>query len=125
MKNYFYTMLDSIKKGQLSNRNFIYIRRKKICESFLRILWDEGFILGYSINSDKLKVFLKYKAGKPVIKSIKTISKPSRRVYYSIKQIWKIDSTKSFIILSTNQGLQSLNTCKKLRMGGEPYVVIK
>ena len=125
MKNYLYTLFDNIKKGQLAKRNFVYIKRKKICESFLRLMWDEGFILGYSINSNKLKIFLKYKIGKPVIHSIKTISKPSRRIYYSAKQIWKIDSTKSFIILSTNQGLQSINSCKKLRIGGEPCIIIK
>jgi len=118
-------MFDAIKKGQVSKLNFVCVGRKKSCESFLQILWDEGFILGYTISSNYLKIFLKYKTGKPVITSIKTVSKPNRRIYYSIKQIWKIDSTKSFIIFSTNKGFQSLNTCKKLGIGGEPYIIIK
>jgi ribosomal protein S8 len=49
------------------------------------------FILGYKIdseNSDKIKIFLKYREGKPTINAIKLISKPSRRIY-STKQIWK------------------------------------
>jgi len=120
-------MFANVKKGQLAKRNFILNERKKICESFLRILWNEGFILGYKIdsnNSNKLKIFLKYKNGKPVISSIKLISKPSLRVYYSIKQIWKIDSSKSFVIFSTNKGLKSIVECKKLKIGGEPYIVI-
>ena len=120
-------MFANIKNGQLAKRNFIYQTRKKICESFLRILWDEGFILGYKIDSEncnKIKIFLKYKNGKPAINSIKLISKPGRRIYYSIKQIWKIDSSKSFIIFSTNKGLKSIIDCKKLKIGGEPYIVI-
>jgi len=120
-------MFANIKKGQLAKRNFIINERKKICESFLQILWDEGFILGYKIDvtkPNKLKIFLKYKNGKPAISSIKLISRPSLRVYYSIKQIWKIDSSKSFLILSTNKGLKSIVECKKLNIGGEPYVVI-
>lgn len=120
-------MFASIKNGQLARRNFIYNTRKKICESFLKILWKEGFIIGYKIdpnNKNRLKIFLKYKNGQPVINSLKPISKPSRRIYYSIKQIWKIDSSKSFIIFSTNKGLKSILDCKKLRIGGEPFIVI-
>lgn len=118
-------MFDSLKKGQRSNQSFVYVRRKNISESFLRILWNEGFILGYTvISKDKLKVSLKYKFGKPLINSIKTLSKPNRRIYYSIRQIWKINSSKSFLIFSTNKGLQSINSCKKLKIGGEPYISI-
>jgi len=126
MKNYLHNLFANIKKGQLSKRNFIYNRRKKICEAFLRILWNEGFILGYKNDtiSNKTKIFLKYKNNRPVINSIKLVSKPSRRIYYSIKQIWKLDSSKSFIIFSTNQGLKSIIECKKLRLGGEPFIII-
>lgn len=120
-------MFDNIKKGQLARRNFVINKKKKICELFLQILWDEGFILGYktdSNNFNNIKIFLKYNNQKPVINSIKLISKPSRRLYYSIKQIWKIDSSKYFIIFSTNKGLKSITECKKLRIGGEPYILI-
>ena len=58
----------------------------------LNVLWSEGFILGYTkIDSKHLKIFLKYKKGKPAINSIKLISKPSTRIYYSVKQLWKFN----------------------------------
>ena len=121
-------MCVNIKNGQTAKKSFVIQTRKKICENFLKILWDEGFIAGYRIcltNNQKLEIFLKYqKNGKPVINSIKTISKPSRRSYYSLKQIWKIDSTKQFIIFSTNQGLKSIIQCKKLKIGGEPFLIL-
>jgi small subunit ribosomal protein S8 len=120
-------MFASIQNGHLAKQNFIYQKKKKICENFLKILWNEGFILGYKLdskNKNMLKIFLKYKNGKPTINSIKILSKPSRKIYYSIKQIWKIDHTKSFIILSTNQGLKSIIDCKKLKIGGEPIISI-
>jgi len=120
-------MFANIKNGQLTKRNFVFQTRKKICESFLKILWREGFILGYKIdpnNNKQLKIFLKYKNGQPVIKSLKSISTPGRKIYYSIKQIWKIDSNKSFIIFSTNKGLKSITDCKRLRIGGEPFIII-
>jgi small subunit ribosomal protein S8 len=117
-------MFANIKNGQLAKRSFIFQERKKICEAFLKILWDEGFILGYTVESNKLKIYLKYNSEQPVINSIKLISKPSRRIYYSVKQIWKIDSSKSLIIFSTNKGLKSINDCKKLKIGGEPFISI-
>ena len=127
MKNYLWNMFANIKNGQLTKRSFIYQTRKKICESFLKILWQEGFILGYNIDSkdpNLLKIFLKYNNGRPAINSLKVISKPSRRIYFSSKQIWKIDSSKSFIIFSTSKGLKTILDCKKLKIGGEPVIVI-
>jgi small subunit ribosomal protein S8 len=120
-------MFSSIKNGQLAKKAFIYHRKKNFCEQFLRVLWDEGFILGYKTdlkNPNKIKIFLKYKNEEPVISSIKLITKPGRRIYYSIKQIWKLDSCKTFIIFSTNKGLKTINNCKKLKIGGEPFILI-
>lgn len=127
MKNYLWNMFANIKNGQISGRSVIFQRRKKICEAFLKILWAEGFILGYKVDENdvnQLKIFLKYNRNKPAIHSIQFLSKPSRRIYYSAKQIWKIDSNKSFILFSTNKGLKSILECKKLRIGGEPFIAI-
>ena len=128
MKNHFWNMFTNIRNGQLAKRSFIYQRKKKLCEAFLQILWAEGFILKYrtSKKNDKyFKIFLKYSnSNKPAINNIKLITKPGRRVFYSLKQIWKIDSNNSFIIFSTNKGLQTINSCKKLKIGGEPFIII-
>jgi small subunit ribosomal protein S8 len=128
MNNYLWNMFTNIKNGQLIKRTFILQRKTKICEQFLRILWDEGFILGYKTvqtNKDQLKIFLKYKNGTPVINSLKLISKPGLRVYYSVKQLWKFNSTEGILILSTNKGVLSINECKKKKVGGEPFVIVK
>ena len=129
MKHYLWNMLTNIKNGQLSKKSIIYQRRKKICESFLKILWDEGFITGYKIldsDSTKLQIFLKYnQTGEPAINSLKFLSKPSKRFYYSSKQIWKLDSSKMFLILSTNKGLMTIDQCKKNNVGGEPLLIIR
>lgn len=120
-------MFSNIKNGQLAKKAFIIQKKKKICEKFLKILWDEGFILGYITdkkNPDKLKIFLKYKNEEPVISSIKLVTKPEKRVHYCIKQIIKLDSSKTFIIFSTNKGLKTIQDCKKLKIGGEPFIII-
>lgn len=127
MKNYCWNLFSNIKNGQLAKRAFIYHRKKRFCESFLKILWSEGFILGYKVCYDKsnsVKIFLKYINGQPVINNIKFITKPSRRIYYSIKQIWKMDSNEVCIIFSTNKGLKTIKDCKKLNIGGEAFLII-
>lgn len=121
-------MFTNIRNGQMVKKSVILEYRTNICESLLKVLWDEGFISGYRIsphNNKKVEIYLKYtKTGRPVINSLKFLSKPSRRVYFSVKQIWKLDSSKTFIIFSTNKGLKSINECKKNRIGGEPLVLI-
>ena len=128
MKSHVWNMFANIKNGQIAKKSVIIQTRKIICEKILKILWDEGFITGYKVsskNNKKLEIFLKYqKNGKPSINSFKTVSKPGKRIYYSAKQIWKIDSNKFFLILSTNQGFKSITQCKKNNIGGEPFLII-
>lgn len=121
-------MFINIKNGQLAKRSFIYHKRKKLCESFLKILWNENFIVGYKMSKEKkhsIKIFLKYvHNGKPAISNITLVTRPNKRLFYSVKQIWKIDSDKSFFIFSTNKGLQTIEGCKKLKIGGEAFITI-
>ena len=123
-----WNMFTNIKNGQMAKKSIVVQTRKNVCEQILKILWDEGFITGYRIslkNDQQLEIFLKYKKnGQPSINSLKSLSKPGRRIYYSTKQIWKIDSNKSFIIFSTNKGLKSITQCKKEKIGGEPFLLI-
>jgi len=121
-------MVSTISNGQLAKKAFVFQSKKKACESILNVLWDEGFILGYKTSKtspNTLKIFLKYQNGNPVISLIKMVSKPSLRVYYSIKQLWKLDSSKGLIILSTNKGFMSNVECKKKTLGGEPFLIVK
>ena len=121
-------MLISIKNSQKSKKSSVKVSRKNMCEVFLKLLWNEGFISGYKVVSSdktKLEVFLKYSnIGNPSINSIQFVSKPSRRIYFSIRQIWKLDSSKVFVIFSTNHGLMSIKDCKKNKIGGEPLVIL-
>ena len=118
-------MFVNIQNGQMTNKKFIFQTRKKICELFLNILWNEGFILGYRIEKEnKLKIFLKYENNKPVIRKIKNLSKPGLRLYYSSSQIWKLETSKLFLIISTSKGLKTIAQCKKLNIGGEPFIAV-
>ena len=128
MQNNLHKMMSTLKNGILIKTAFIYQKNKKNNKELLNILWDEGFILGYKLSSknpNKLKIFLKYQNGNPVIKLIKTISKPRLRIYYSVKNLWKLDPSIGLLVLSTNKGFMSSLQCKKQIVGGEPFILIK
>ena len=128
MKYNLWNMLTSIVNAQKSGKSIIQVPNQKLLISFLNVLWDEGYILGYkrsALNKTKYSVFLKYKNNQPAIKKVEFISKPSNRKYFSLMQLWKIDLSIGTAILSTSKGILSLNSCKKYGVGGELFVVIK
>jgi len=128
MNNTLWDLSVNLKNSQMARRSFILQPKTKLTIAFLNILWDEGFILGYKIcnsNSNLLKIFLKYKNENPVINSLQLISKPSRQVYYSISQLWKLNSKKSLIVLTTSKGLMTISECKQTKTGGKPLFIIK
>jgi len=128
MKNSLWNISTNLKNNQISQRNSVHQPKTDSIVTFLNILWNEGFILGYKIdtlNPSFLKIFLKYKNGNPIINSIKLISKPSRHIHYSVSQLWKLNSKKSLIVLTTSKGLMTIYECKKTRIGGTLVFIIK
>ena len=128
MINTLWNICTNIKNSQISQKFCMCQPKTKLTLTFLNILWDEGFILGYKIissNPNSLIIFLKYKNGDPVINSIKFIFKPSRHIHYSVSQLWKLDSKKSLIILTTPKGLMTAQECKKTQTGGKPLFIIR
>ena len=84
----------------------------------------EGYINNFYLENDKknikvIKVNLKYYEGSPVIKEIKRISKPGRRVYSRANSIPKILNGLGMAIISTSQGVMSDMEARKNNVGGE------
>jgi small subunit ribosomal protein S8 len=83
-------LISHIKNGQKANILVIQAPKSKINVAFLRVLQDNGFIRGYRENLDDpffIEILLKYRDGKPAINDITQVSKPSKRVYLSIKDL--------------------------------------
>lgn len=128
MSKHISNMISTINNGQLAKKAFVLIPKQKVCENILNVLWNEGFILGYRISKTNIKIikiYLKYQNGISSIAVLKMLSKPSLKLYYSVKQLWKIDSSKGLIIMSTNKGFMTSIECKKQILGGEPVILIK
>lgn len=66
----------------------------------------------------KINIVLKYHKGVPVIRSLKRVSKPSKRVYAGRDQ-FKTSEQYCTLIVSTNKGVMSHVDAKKNNLGGE------
>jgi len=117
-------MITRIRNAQLRALNNVSIPNSKFRAKILDVLRDEGYISNYKIlsndnNKKSLLVDLKYNNGVPVIKEIKRISKPGRRIYSKADSIPKIQSGLGIAIVSTSMGVMSDNTAREKKIGGE------
>jgi small subunit ribosomal protein S8 len=117
-------MFTRIRNGQMRNLSTVNIPASKFRTKILDILKSEGYINSYYLESSEnnkkiIKVNLKYYEGTPVIKEIKRISKPGRRVYSRATSIPRIQNGLGLAIISTSQGVMSDIDARKNNVGGE------
>ena len=117
-------MITRIRNAQLRTLNTVTIPNSNFRAKILDVLKEEGYISDYKLLSDKknkgsLLVDLKYNNGLPVIKEIKRISKPGRRIYTRAESIPKIQSGLGIAIVSTSMGVMSDNDARLKNIGGE------
>tara|TARA_Y100001970_G_scaffold294133_1_gene447380 strand:+ start:13695 stop:14093 length:399 start_codon:yes stop_codon:yes gene_type:complete len=117
-------MLTRIRNGQMRSLNKINIPFSSFRSKILEVLKKEGYIIDFKIDKDKtnkklILVDLKYYEGQPVIREIKRISKPGRRVYSRADSIPRVHSGLGLAIVSTSKGVMSDSDAIKNNLGGE------
>jgi|TARA_B110001452_G_scaffold255052_1_gene247120 small subunit ribosomal protein S8 len=117
-------MFTRIRNGQMRSISTIDVPASKFRLKILEILKSEGYINNFFIDNNEnnkkiLKVDLKYYEGTPVIKEIKRVSKPGRRVYSRANSIPKIQNGLGMAIISTSRGIMSDSEARKNNIGGE------
>lgn len=90
----------------------------------LEVLRKEGYIRGFSATEIEpgisgLEIELKYHEGEPVIREIRRVSKPGRRVYSKIKDLHRPYNGLGIAVLSTPRGVMSDNEARAANVGGE------
>jgi len=117
-------MISRIRNAQMRVSNKVEIPSSKFRAKILDVLKEEGYISNYKIesvtkNKSLLVVDLKYHNGIPVIKEIKRVSKPGRRIYAKAESIPKIQNGLGLAIVSTSMGIMSDNDARNKNIGGE------
>ena len=117
-------MLTRIRNAQLRGRSTVMTPGSKLRARVLDVLSDEGYIRGYEkMTGDDghlaIEISLKYFDGTPVIREVKRVSKPGRRVYLGIKDIPQVRQGLGVSIVSTSQGVMSDSAARIANVGGE------
>ena len=117
-------MITRIRNAQMRMSKNVTIPNSKFRIRILEVLKQEGYISDYKLlpdsnNKNTLSVDLKYSNGLPVIREIKIISKPGRRIYAKADSIPKIQNGLGLAILSTSKGIMTDSEARNQNVGGE------
>jgi small subunit ribosomal protein S8 len=117
-------MLTRIRNAQMRGKSTVSTPASKLRAWVLDVLADEGYIRGYERGTDAnghptIEISLKYYEGEPVIREVKRVSKPGRRVYMSVNDIPQVRQGMGVSIVSTSKGVMSDAAARGANVGGE------
>ena len=117
-------MLTRIRNAQMRGKSTVTTPASKLRAWVLDVLAAEGYIRGYETTTDDrghpaIEISLKYYEGEPVIRELKRISKPGRRVYMGVRDIPSVRQGLGVSIVSTPKGIMSDAAARSANVGGE------
>lgn len=123
-------LFTTIRNGFMVNLSDVTVPFSKMKLSVVKILKEEGFIKYFEVNSlDEhrrvIKIGLKYAHdGSSVIRAIKRVSSPGRRIYVKKSDIPKVQRGFGICILSSSKGVVTGRVARLSNTGGELVGVV-
>jgi small subunit ribosomal protein S8 len=117
-------MLTRIRNAQLRGKSIVRTPASKLRVWVLEVLQSEGYIRGYeAVTGDDghpaIDIALKYFEGAPVIREIRRVSTPGRRVYMGVRELPSVRNGLGVSIVSTPKGVMSDAAARSANVGGE------
>jgi small subunit ribosomal protein S8 len=117
-------MLTRIRNGQSAGHEKIEMPASNLLLALANILKDEGYVHAVKPYNHKgkryLRLTLRYDDdGRPVIREIKRVSKPGRRVYANASELPRVKNGYGVAIVSTSKGMMSDKSARTAHIGGE------
>jgi small subunit ribosomal protein S8 len=116
-------MLTRIRNAQAMEHVSVKMPASKVKSAIAKVLKDEGYIEDFKTVGDaklpELEIGLKYYAGRPVIETMKRISRPGLRVYRGRDALPNVMNGLGVAIVSTPKGVMTDRKARALGMGGE------
>lgn len=118
-------MLNTIKNGGIARKATVLVPFSNYKTAIAKALLDAGYIAGYQKRdrmrgAQLLEITLAYKpSGDSKITEVKRISKPSRRMYMSAKNIRPVKNGFGHLFVSTPKGILTGQQAYKEHVGGE------
>ncbi|AXM46020.1 30S ribosomal protein S8 [Dichelobacter nodosus] len=120
-------MLTRVRNAQRIGRSFVIMPSSNQKKAIAEVLKEEGYIQSFEIKGDKkpeLTIYLKYYQGRPVIETIKRVSRPGLRIFRNKDQLPRVQSGLGIAIISTSKGVMSDHKARELGVGGEVICMV-
>jgi len=122
-------LLTRIRNGQAARLDSVTVPASRMRSNVLDVLQREGYIRGWFEEElrkgvKELRIELKYDNGRPVIREIKRVSTPGRRVYSSVTAMPRVSNGLGVTILSTPKGVMADHEAREKNVGGEVLCMV-
>jgi len=117
--------LTRLRNANSAGHRVVDIPSSKVKNEITKILFDQGYILSYKFEEDKvqgnIKIALKYDkfSKEPVIKKLQRVSKPGLRKYVGSANLPRVLNGLGIAIVSTSHGVMTSKQAKQENVGGE------
>ncbi|MRI02320.1 30S ribosomal protein S8 [Kriegella sp. EG-1] len=117
--------LTRVRNASRAGHRVVEIPASNLKKEITKILFDQGYILSYKFEEDKvqgsIKIALKYDkfTKEPVIKKLQRVSKPGLRKYASSVDLPRVLNGLGVAIVSTSHGVMTSKQAKAENVGGE------
>jgi small subunit ribosomal protein S8 len=117
-------LLTRIRNAIAADHEYAEIPASKFKVEIARILDEQGYIEGWSVEparvGEVLRVKLKYTEDRrSVISGLKRVSRPGRRTYTHSREVPKVLGGMGTVIVSTSRGVMTGHQARKQGVGGE------
>ena len=116
-------MLTRVRNAQMAKKQVVSMPSSKLKVAIANVLQQEGYISNVEVAQDDAKstltITLKYFEGKPVIESIKRVSRPGLRQYRNKDSLPSVKQGLGVAIVSTSKGVMTDRAARAAGIGGE------
>lgn len=115
--------LTRIRNASTAKHKTVDIPCSNLKLAMAQILKDQGFISDFEKVEDStqgvIHIKLRYYLGQPVIRDIRRVSKPGRRIYAPADGLPRVHNGLGIAIVSTPRGVMSDKQARRENVGGE------
>ncbi len=117
-------LLTRIRNAIAADHEYAEIPASKFKTEIARVLDEQGYIEGYSVDparvGEVLRVKLKYTEDRrSVISGLQRVSRPGRRTYTHTGELPKVLGGMGTVIMSTSRGVMTGHQARQEGVGGE------
>ncbi len=125
-------LLTRIRNASSAGHKHVEVPASKLKIEIVKVLLQEGYIKSYELkeapkgNFQILRIVLKYdRAGYPVIRKIRRVSRPGLRKYSKVATMPRVLNGAGVAIMSTNKGIITDRVARRENTGGEVLCVVE